>query len=412
MIRGAPVTAVSSTNGKPSALRQGLAVLLSLGLALFLVDAMVSLADDSLILFLDLHILSGLRGILFFFTVLMSLLLYGSMAITPMIPKRWFVPLALFGPVALLLSIPLLIYFSGHSHRISWAISLCQVFLGLGILYMAQGGWKLRWPVVSELQLTGRGFSWRNLVGFVALNLFVLLPAAFGYLAFSASTAVNHYSEGFMALRPSGFIVQARTYARDDGKTIHLYPMAHIGDASFYRQLTESFPTNSLVLMEGVMDRNNLLTNKPSYKRMATSLGLSDQQKEFKPSPGGSISADMDVSEFAPETIEMINLIMLIHANGLTPETIAKITQYSPSPGSEKRLWEDILTKRNRHLLGEIDSGLLRSDTIVVPWGAAHMPEIAREIQKKGFRVTKTRDFVVIGFGSAGSTTKTALQEE
>ena len=61
---------------------------------------------------------------------------------------------------------------------------------------------------------------------------------------------------------------------------------------------------------------------------------------------------------------------------------------------------DDILTKRNRHLLGVLEERLPTSEIIVVPWGAAHMPEIHREIQKLGFRVTETKDYVAIRFGS------------
>jgi hypothetical protein len=44
---------------------------------------------------------------------------------------------------------------------------------------------------------------------------------------------------------------------------------------------------------------------------------------------------------------------------------------------------------------------LSETENIVVPWGAAHMPEIAREIQKEGFRLAEAKDYKVIKFGSA-----------
>jgi hypothetical protein len=150
-------------------------------------------------------------------------------------------------------------------------MSLCQVALGLGILCWAQGGLKCRWPLVGESLLGSRGFSWLNLSGFMLVNVFLLLPAVVVYLAVCAALAVDHFSEGFMALRPGGFTVQARKYVRNDGKSIQLVPMAHIGEADFYRKLSQSFPTNSVVLMEGVTDHSNLLTNKITYKRMARS---------------------------------------------------------------------------------------------------------------------------------------------
>jgi len=57
--------------------------------------------------------------------------------------------------------------------------------------------------------------------------------------------------------------------------------MAHIGEAAFYHQLSRSFPANSVVLMEGITDNRNLLTNVITYQRMATSLGVAEQEKEL-----------------------------------------------------------------------------------------------------------------------------------
>jgi hypothetical protein len=75
--------------------------------------------------------------------------------------------------------------------------------------------------------------------------------------------------------------------------------------------------------------------------------------------------------------------------------------QFSP-PHFEEQLFDDLLRKRNRHLLGEIRARLSEADLIIVPWGVAHMPEIAREIQKLGFRLEETQDLTVIRLRSAG----------
>src|SRR5580765_5843054 len=87
---------------KASPLREFLAIVLSLCLGLFLADALVSLLDDSLILFFRLHLLSGARVTLGLFTMLLTLVIYGLMGLTPLIPKRVFLPLTLFTPLALL----------------------------------------------------------------------------------------------------------------------------------------------------------------------------------------------------------------------------------------------------------------------------------------------------------------------
>ena len=263
-----------------------LAVLLNLCLGLFLADAIVSLADDSLILFFNLHLLAGTRMTVCLLAMLMALVVYGLMGLTPMIPKRWFLPLTLFYPATQLAMVPFSIYCFGRLQQVSWGFSCGQVVFGLGILCWIQGGFKFRWLPVTGEQLAGRRFGWWNLSGFVLLNVFGLLPAAVIYLFFCTAVAVDHFSGGFMALRPGGFTVQVRKYVRDDGKTIQLFPMSHVADAGFYRKVSQAFPTNSIVLMEGVTDNKNLLTNGISYKRMAKFLGLSEQKVKFGPGQG------------------------------------------------------------------------------------------------------------------------------
>jgi hypothetical protein len=388
---------------KSSAGRQVLGGLLSVCFGLFLADAVVSLADDTLILFFGTHLLMTIRGLLFLCSVLVALVVYVLMGFIPMIPKRLFLPITLFNPVAALVSLLLLIYFYPQMQWVAWSISLGQVLFALGFLFWLQGGLRFRWPLVAQRWLSGGGFCWRNLVAFALANVFVLLPAVLVYLAVCASLAVDHLSDGFVALRSDGLTMQTRKYTRDDGKTIHLVPMSHIGDAGFYRQLMQSFPSNATVLMEGVSDEQNLLTNHVTYERAATSLGLAEQQVEFKPAMVRKVPADIDVSEFTANTIDLLNRVMRIHGKGMTPENVQLLLQFQPPPGYEVELFNDLLHKRNVHLLGEIEAWLPEVDVLIIPWGAAHMPGIARGIQKSGFELDETREFTAIRFGSGES---------
>ncbi|MGH7992181.1 MAG: hypothetical protein ACREDQ_01580 [Limisphaerales bacterium] len=380
-----------------------ISILLNLYLGLFLVSGAVSVVDDSLVLLFRLHLLTVISGVLFFFSFLMTMLVYVLMGITPMIPKRAFLPVTLFYAAALLVGFPVLIYWYNRVLEVDWVTSLCQVILALGILSWFQGGFNFRWPIVQEKHLGDRLFSWLNLSGFVLVNVFGLLPAVAVYVFLCAALAVDHFSEGFMALRPNGFSVQVRKYVRNDGKTIQLFPMAHVADARFYHQVSQTFPTNSIILMEGVTDDKNLLTNKITYRRMAKSLGLSEQRQEFVPSRGEMVDADVDVDQFSPDSINFLNLIMLVHARGLTPGNIQTLMQYSPPPHLQEEVINDLLRKRNQRVVEEIQSELPQTDNIMVPWGVAHMPGIAREIQKAGFRQEETQDFMVIQFRRKGN---------
>ncbi len=212
--------------------RKVIATLLGLCLGLFLADGIISFVDDSLIVLFGAHVLAPVRGMVALLALLMGFVIYCMMGFAPMIPKRLFLPVTLFTLAAGLVAVPLTVYFYSRIQQVACAISFCQLAVGLGILYLVQGGSKFGWPLVPEERLGSKRFSWLNLTGFVLGNVFALLPAVIVYLVLCAGLAISHFSDGFLALRPGGLTVQVRKYSRDDGKTIQLFPMAHVGDAA------------------------------------------------------------------------------------------------------------------------------------------------------------------------------------
>lgn len=343
----------------------------------------------------DLAVTAGLTSLLMF---LFGILIYLMMALLPRIPKRFFLPLSLYLPVAGIGIFPLLIYFTEHALPIVCAVSFGQVVLGVVLIRKAQGGLKFQWPVFPESRLKPRNFRWGNLAGMLLAATLIIIPALALYSAFSAKLALAHFTDGFVKLGPSGISMQVRKYTRDDGKTITLMPMSHVGEIEFYQNLSATFPDESVVLMEGVTDSSQTMNTHSNYSKMADAIGGVEQVKVFKPR-GEIVNADVDISSFSPATRELLKTAMLLHAKGVTAETLPILMQPTP-PGLEKQLIDDILTKRNQHLLGVLRERLPSSTHIVVPWGAAHMPEIAREILKLGFRQTETEDFLAIRFGS------------
>ena len=381
-----------------SFMRKLISLLLSLYLGLFLVAGVVSLADDSLVLLFSLHLLTAMSAILSCLALLMTLLVYGLMGLTPVVPRRLVLPVAFFYVANFLVVLPAMIYFPYRVLQLDWVMSFGQVIFGLGVVYWLQKGLKFRWQIVEEHHLGNRRFSWLNLSLFVLANVFILVPVVVAYAIFCVTLAVNHFGEGFLALHRDGMTVQVRKYIRDDGKTIELIPMAHIADANFYRKMSQLSPTNSIILMEGVTDEKHRLTNEISYKRMATSLGLAEQEKEFEPTRGQLVMADVDAELFSTDTVDFLNLVMLFHSKGVNSVTLQQALRYSPPPDLLEQIAGDLLEKRNQHLWGEIQARLPQSDDLIVPWGVAHMPEIARDLQKSGFHLDKTRDYTVIRF--------------
>ena len=375
-----------------------LTVLLNLGLGLFVVSGVLSVLDAVLGQFYETSIFTGLSAIVGLFCLLVSFLIYGLMALIPAIPKRWFLPMTLFIPLSNLAVIPLLIYFHPQLKWIALGVAICQLLLGLWLLSRLKSGSKLSGPLplLTTRHLGLAKFSGWHLMGFLLVNFCVLIPAVLVYLALCASTAIDHFSDGFVRLSPAGIVMQVRKYRNDDGKEVQLVPMSHVGEATFYQALAASFPKNSVILMEGVTDHGKVLTSKSGYSRMAKAMGVAEQQVEFKP-VGELVMADVDLSMFGKETLALLHKAMLIHSEGMSAETLSSLMQPAPAH-LEKQLWEDLLTKRNAHLLEVLYARLPQSEVIIVPWGALHMPGISEGIVKSGFRVEETQDYVAIRF--------------
>ena len=385
--------------GSPSSWRKLVAILLSLFLGLFLASGLASALDDSCVLLTGKHLFAAIDGILTLLTLLTTILVYGLMGLSPVMPKRIVLPLITFIALSLLTSPLAAIFYYQSIVQYDLIVSCLAVVLSVAMLCRLQRGWKLRWPVVADKYLGTRAFSWLNLSLFVLLNLFVLLPVVAVYMGSCASLAVSRFTDGFMSLRPAGVVVQARKYTRDDGKTILLFPMSHIADSSFYRSVMQTVSSNSVVLLEGITDKSNLLTHGISYKRAANSLHLAEQHEDFKLQQGELVRADVDVSQFSSNTLALLNIIALVHVEGVNAHTISLLMGYTPTEDVEQQLLDDILLRRNQHLLEVLRARLPDANDFIIPWGAAHMAGISREIQKSGFHLVATHDFVAIHFG-------------
>jgi hypothetical protein len=382
-------------------LRTAVAAFLNFALVLFVASVAVSLASDSLILFLKNDALAGVAGFLAvpsFFTVLV---VYGLMAVTPLVPKRIFLPLTWSGPAAALMALPVMIYGFHHSAWIAWGSSLGQFLLCLVILHGRRGSWGFRWPLLAVSQLGKDTFRWRNSIGFVAVHLLVVLPVVIVYLLACGSLAVSYFTDGFVSLRPSGVTMQVRKYSREDGKTVELVAMSHIGEPEFYQSLAATFPPTATVLMEGVSDEGKLMPEKVGYTKTARDLGLAEQHEVFK-LQGELVSADVDIGQFSKVTLDCLKRTMVIHAKGLTAETLPLLMQPSPAD-LPQHLFDDLLRRRNEHLLAVLRERLLTSDHLIIPWGAAHMPGISAGVLKAGFRLQNTQESTAIRFGGVKS---------
>lgn len=203
-------------------------------------------------------------------------------------------------------------------------------------------------------------------------------------------------TDGFVRFDLEGVSLADRRYERRH-QDVRLVGMMHIGEPESYEALAESFSAPStLVLEEGVTDREGLLRSKLSYENVADALGLAPQApigrylEEEGPAdapPWPELRhADLDVSDFQVETVRWIELVSEVWASDSPIEAVTLLARrQSEDPGLWPAVREDLLERRNRHLIEALDDALLEYDRVVVPWGALHQPAFQQHLLESGF---------------------------
>ncbi len=397
MLNSVPPPLPASTQENTSHPGTWLSILLSLALGLFTVSAGLAVLDDLTIATLGKQYFTVFRVLAFLPLLPVSLVVFLLVAAQPGIPKRVFMTVAFFVPVATVVSFSLYTIFYPHVPWVSLFISSVQLLTALLCIRALRGSMMPKWPLVPAASLRDKPFRFLHFTGVMIVGL-VIIPAALvmGTL-FSGKLAIRQFTDGFVDISFSGVSTEVRDYVRDDGKKVTLVPMAHVGDSKFYEELGASFPVDSIVLMEGVSDRQKLLETPANYGKLASLLGAVEQQKVFKPR-GTVINADVDVSEFSAETLGLLKRALLIHTKGITADTLSSLLEASSTPGIEQRLNDDLIIKRNRHLLQVLQERLAETQQIIIPWGAGHMPDIAEQIQTSGFREVSKQKRIVYQF--------------
>ena len=367
---------------------------------LFLIDAGHSLVDEILTLAgSPLPWLSGVRLLIAYLVIAASAVMYLCLGLDRRLPKRIFLPLTLYIAWCSLALWPL----SGVIDRalLPLVASVGQVALGLLTLVLLRG-----WVVLPQKMFQRAAFSLRNTLGFVAINL-LLAPAVllFGALAMAGNYLEEH-TAGFLRISPTGIYMAERSYHRA-GQEVRLAGMMHVGKKEYYRDLAASLPAvSTVILTEGVTDQDRLLEHDFDYGKLARVIGVNSQDqmqidgnRVDLNAPARSAAgagdkpdlawADIDLNRFDPQTVEFLNVIGKTLFSG-RPLNEA-LTDYSDwaaenmSPERVATVMSDILDKRNQAVIASMAKALPRYETIIVPWGALHMPAIEDAVLDQGF---------------------------
>ena len=389
--------------------------LTNLFLALFLLLALATILLGLGDLVLPLPGLLSFWPMLHGICLILGAVLYSSLAFNRHLPKRVLLPLLLwlFWDMLGYWPVPDLL---GSSARL--IIGLVQLLLILALLrHIRRDNEVSPWLVPS--QFTGPSFSARNLLIFIALNI-VIMPVALLLLGYSAADRlVAQTTAGFVDLQPQGIYMSEKIYRRGD-KEIRLAAMVHLASPDYYAELVDSIPrSGTLILAEGVTDNQGLLKNRFDYGNLAKFLGLSSQSalqlpgrvinptELAEPAPvvqsGPDIMrSDIDLSEFDPRTIEVLDTLADKVLNAPSPVqgyfAFNRWASENAPENIDKIIMNDLLDKRNRALLSYLPQALKRYDTLLIPWGALHMKGLEQALLEQGFTLRNTQKRLSIDF--------------
>jgi hypothetical protein len=279
-------------------------------------------------------------------------------------------------------------------------LSLLQVALAvLALLQIHRATSGASW-LFTHAALAGPTFRARSTLLFLTANVFVVLPALALYGVLGVSAAISEATAGFVEFDRVGASLAERRYVRGD-REIRLIGMMHIGESESYRELFESFPSEStVVLTEGVSDEDERLDFLLSYEKLAVNLGLGMQppvEEILEEAPAGETevaahpevkNADLDARAFSPETVAFLRAASVLWESENLLAGAREFLELMEATESDRMLESvnrDLILMRNEHLLAEIADSLEHYRRVVVPWGALHMPEVERKILAEGF---------------------------
>ena len=263
-------------------------------------------------------------------------------------------------------------------------VAVLKITIGAGTFWaVRKGGGGSSWTY-RHSEIEGREFSMQRTVKAGLLKLFVLLPIFMGYIAWSAQVMVKRWSAGFVQISSAGLFTEARIY-ENEGRKIYLLPSVHIASPEFYESLMSDLPAEQTVIFpEGVTDNNHLMKVRADYSNAADAVGLHAQPDLTKRHKKAAVRhCDADISDFAPSTVTALNGVFGALQAASAGDTLSALQSIqSISDPDTETIIRDILETRNKRVVEGLKEALPHFNHIAIPWGAAHMPGIERELIK------------------------------
>ncbi len=415
--------------GRRSAFLAFMAVIANLYLLGFAADAALSVADELFPAAGGSEALSRARFALAVLVLSASFPMLVIILFVPHLPKLVFLPLLAFVIWAGFGAPPADF---GDDGNPALAIAAAQLFLAVAAFLVNRVRTGKALLAADRLPRLGHLGLRTALALVILLALFPITVA--GLAVAGTALYLESQTKGFVDFTDSEIRLTERIYQKGNRRVV-LIGMMHFGESGFYDSLFGEFPADALVLAEGVSDRDNRLSNNLSYQRLARVLGLEQQpvlvptlgtddlemdfdalnDEEDAARGGGAVDApkdiriaklrpdvvyaDADLADFSNTTIEFLNETAALYGSRSGREVLERLTKLSEFSEDEiNTVYDDIIYKRNAGLLAEIDNNLKVYDTIIIPWGALHMPDLETNLIDREFVQASERSIPLIRY--------------
>lgn len=206
-----------------------------------------------------------------------------------------------------------------------------------------------------------------------------------------AAAYVEESGRDALTLHPDGVYTTTMTFEKA-GSRVEVIGMVHFADREFYTKTLKAIPRDSLVILEGIKDRQEYLGEGLPHPE--TQYGLPSQFGIFNPKVKAHfthLNADIDFGELNDEQRlnEMINV----------SDGVSRILSESKEERTRsRRLGEDVKQLRNQKLIEAVDRNAANYPTITITWGAGHNEFLEKALLERGYQMLDKREVKAFSF--------------
>lgn len=369
----------------------------------YLLDGLISVSDVLLQSWLSLSLLSGPRLIVANLVVNFSMFWIPLIIFSPRLPKF---PLLWLSVSAIWFSygaMPLPFLLPHDPINLHFILCLVQISIGLITLariYQTNGFFGLTYSQVTAGSWSLSDWFRR----WVPISV-LLMVVSILYLPLTALMIPKVLTASYAYPAIDGIYIREGHYRNDTGKSVRLVGMMHVGERETYHAIFDSFVGPSTIVLEelvggdrdpqgGVDNIYGLETSKEVILQPIASRYLKDRDVTVR-------NADVKQSSFAPETLAWIRSLGESPSLRI-PFMLSQL--FERATEEERELYEqlefDIVTRRDISLIAHLTVALAEFDTVIVPWGALHMPAVESHLHSQNFRLEKATHHRILSWSS------------